>query len=567
MEVKPISPDNPRNRTVQIFDLTPPGDYVPVSQKTFRLGENDPLTRQIWTTMVVDTKRPAGMIVTTLAGSLDFQTELISFSDKFLAPTSLPPSRKQFDVTDVNDMSDLSIRFLGVGTDRIIHTVGISNGLEKPPSKKHARVPPLNFPQGKMKEFKTPRVSKDIVGHLRTAKIAECVYTDTFMTGDLKFPYVQVFIDRVSRYADVIPLRSRTEVGSALVTFVCRHFTPLVLISDNISENHGGDLAEQRRKRNIKQLFTCPYHPQMDFAEGYIGRITTMTSFGMVYSGAPLFMWVWGVKTAVFVDKIMASYYSIQKVWATPYELVHGEPFPDASIIVPFGCGVLVLLRKADRAKFKSRCALMIFVHYADDHPLYTYAVYSPLTKKVLMRQDCIFLTQLFPMRLTRSAFGMSPDGEPLVPMRSPLRIREGADPELSFEGWTSDDPLPEYEDHVKGSRLTRPLNCEVFKAEEEIPITEELFSHYPSHPSFGEPSVVAVHDPPQMGGLNVSVLDPLLLPIAGKQMILQVKRETLQIWNRLVKAQLARGLMHQLLGEDWGKPYIRTISTMERVR
>ncbi len=109
-------------------------------------------------------------------------------------------------------------------------------------------------------------------------------------------------------------MRSRTEVGAALVTFVCRHFTPLILISDNISENHGGDLVKQCRLRDIKQLYTCPHHPQMDFAEGYIGRITTMASFAMVYSGTPLFMWIWAVKTAVFIDHIMATYYSTQKV-------------------------------------------------------------------------------------------------------------------------------------------------------------------------------------------------------------------------------------------------------------
>jgi hypothetical protein len=226
-------------------------------------------------------------------------------------------------VSNPSDMSDLSIRFLGGGTDRILHTVNISNGLKSPLSKKHARVPPLNFPQGNMKQFKTSRVSKDIVGHVSQPSIAEALYTDTFETGDVKFPFAQVFVDGVSRYGDVIPLRSRSEVGQAFVTFVCRHFTPLVLISDNIAENTGGDLMEQCRLRNVKQLFTCPYHPQQDFAESYIGRITTMASFGMVYSEAPLFMWVWGVKTAVFIDHIMASYYSKQAVWATPYELVH----------------------------------------------------------------------------------------------------------------------------------------------------------------------------------------------------------------------------------------------------
>ncbi len=200
----------------------------------------------------------------------------------------------------------------------------------------------------------------------------------------------------------MIPMRSRTKVGQAFVTFVCRNFVPLVLISDKIAESHGGDLRDQCRARDVKQLFTCPYHPEQNFAEGYIGRITTMASFGMVYAGAPLFMWIWGVKTAVFIDKIMASYYSQQQVWATPYELVHGELFPDSSIVVPFGCGVLVLLTEKERKKFRSICALMVFVHYADDHPLYTYAVYSPRTRKVLMRQDCIFLTKLFPMRIAR---------------------------------------------------------------------------------------------------------------------------------------------------------------------
>jgi hypothetical protein len=164
--------------------------------------------------------------------------------------------------------------------------VDISNGLKEPPSKKHARVPPLNFPQGNMKKFKTPRVDKDNVGHNQQASIAEAVYTDTFETGDIKFPYAQVFVDRISRYGDVIPMRSRKEVGQAFVTFVCRHFVPLILISDNISENHGGDLRDQCRARDVKQLFTCPYHPEQNFAENYIGRITTMASFGMVYSGA-----------------------------------------------------------------------------------------------------------------------------------------------------------------------------------------------------------------------------------------------------------------------------------------
>jgi hypothetical protein len=184
--MEPVSSEDPRLLTSQIFDVTPPGEYTPPSQKLVRSGDLSKVVRQTWTKMVSSGAQSTGRIF-TLAGSLDFHSELASFSDKFLAPAGLPPSRRQFDLTNSADMSELSVRFLGGGTDRILHTVGISNGLAKPPSKKHVRVPPLNFHQGNMKEFKTPRVSKDLVGHLKTAAIGEALYTDTFYTGDHKF--------------------------------------------------------------------------------------------------------------------------------------------------------------------------------------------------------------------------------------------------------------------------------------------------------------------------------------------------------------------------------------------
>ncbi len=128
----------------------------------------------------------------------------------------------------------------------------------------------------------------------------------------------------------------------------------------------------------------------------------------------PLFMWVFAIKCAVFINNITACYYSKVKQWATPYELVHGEPFPDTSIVVPFGCGALILNEMKDRSKFKTRCTFMVFLHYADEHPLFTYAFYSPRTKRVVYRQDCIFLTSVFPMRTARIASGLSAEGEAL---------------------------------------------------------------------------------------------------------------------------------------------------------
>jgi hypothetical protein len=57
-------------------------------------------------------------------------------------------------------------------------------------------------------------------------------------------------------------------------------------------------------------------------SRGYIGRITVMASFGMVFSGGPLFMWVHAIKAAAFINNITATVYAKIGVWATPYELV-----------------------------------------------------------------------------------------------------------------------------------------------------------------------------------------------------------------------------------------------------
>jgi hypothetical protein len=130
------------------------------------------------------------------------------------------------------------------------------------------RVTPKVFPQDNLKRTKTPVVSKGKVGHLHTAAIAEVLYTDTFESGDRRFPYGQAFVDNSSRWGDVIPLRSRKEVGAAFVTFVCRHRTHLILISDNIAENKGGSLVDECRLRDVRQAYTCPHHPQQDRAEG-----------------------------------------------------------------------------------------------------------------------------------------------------------------------------------------------------------------------------------------------------------------------------------------------------------
>jgi hypothetical protein len=472
----PIQIDDPRYVHLPKCDVTPGGDFVlATSDKGERWGSK----------VLFSASRSARILV----AQHDYDWNLESFCGDFLAPPSLPPAKRTYSCTNPTDLTDLSIRFFGVGTQRLIKTIEISQGLSSTASRKV--VPTHVFPQGRWKESKTPRVRKGKLVDLPTASPGEILFTDVFMSGDTKYKFGSVFYDYASGYGDIIPIRSRNDVGTSLEDFCCRNWIPLCIVSDNAGENTGGYFEEVTRRLSIQQVFICPRHPMQNYAEGYLGRITAMASFAMVHAGAPLFMWIYAIKAALFTNNIAAKFYRLKDLWAQPYQVMHGAPFADSSIVVPFGCGALILRDSDDRPKFKSKCTLMIFLHYADEHPMFTYAFFSPRTKRVLYRQDAIFLPTLFPMRVARQASGLAVEGEALVTFRSPATLRDGSDPELSFGTWAESDLLPDYEDDVTGFSLGSPPGPLVHQPQ-EIP---ELPVHVPDHPSF-PPSAVEVPIP-----------------------------------------------------------------------
>jgi hypothetical protein len=262
--------------------------------------------------------------------TINYHKELKEFCRSYFSPISQTQTRKTYQVDNIQDMQDLSIRYMGVGNDRLRETLKRSRGLT-PDSRdgRTLKIPPHNFPQGKWFAGKTPRVTKDKVKYLHRAAIAEVCFTDTFEVDDKAYRYGQAFVCYRTRYGDIIPIKSRTKVGWAFGEFCCRHFVPKILVRDNIAENVGGQLAKECHDRGVKSAFICPFTPEQDQAEGHLGRVTTMASFAMMYAGAPLYMWIWCIQCAVFINNITATYYSKEKVWATPFELMHGEPYPE----------------------------------------------------------------------------------------------------------------------------------------------------------------------------------------------------------------------------------------------
>jgi hypothetical protein len=420
LKVLPLYPDDDRLDMLQCVDFTLDDDlrlwHKEDEMKQDAINMRAPTKLGVWHCKVL--LMPAKLGFGMQEESTDYEQNLNEFCNSYIVPPSQPSAKRTYRPGEDGDMAQLSLRFMGVGTDHLIQTLKRSRGLT-PASKKKGEnsstVPPHNFPQGRWKTGKTPRVKKGKVEGLHRASIAEVCYTDTFETGDSHYRYGQVVVDYRSRFGDVFPIRSRKKVGWAFGEFCCRHFAPLILIRDNILENVGGALREKCHRRGVKSAFSCPYKPQQNYSEGYLGRITAMASFAMALSGAPVFMWMWAIQCVAFINNITATYYKKEEVWATPWEPNHDEPFQDASIVVPFGCAALVMLTEDEREKFKATCAMLIFIHYALDHPLYTYALYSPRTKKVLFRQDCIFLPEIFPMREARTRMGLLPDGEILT--------------------------------------------------------------------------------------------------------------------------------------------------------
>ena len=482
-----VTPGDPRLYRLPQVILTPPGEFVPISTAS-------------WSRNILMPSQPVlfGRTISILMAdsSPTFHDALISNTGNFHDPIRRPPDRRAFDPDDPDDLIDLSVRFMGVSGDRLKQTLLVSRGLSTTSSdavmSRHVRT--NLFPQGNMKSNR-PYIYKGKVQLLHKASIGEVLFTDTFLVDDPTYHYGQAFVCYRSRYGKIMPLKSRTQVGSAFAQFCADNFTPLLLIRDNISENIGGDLLQQCLQRDVQSAYICPYKPQMDFAENYLGRVCGMASYAMVYAGAPLFLWRYAILAAAFVNNITATYYSKEDIWATPYELVFGEPYPDTGVVMPFGCAALILLPKEDRTKFRSRCAMVIFVHYADQHPHTTYAFYSPSTKRILFRQDCIFLVDVFPMRTAMSDTTYTADGDILVPYkprRPPPSVVQNSPPEFSFENWCA-PLLPKFDDQISGHIFTESGPVTTISTDTVPQVSSESTSSRPKQPLFGPPSEVPV--------------------------------------------------------------------------
>ena len=178
--MQPLSPRDDRKETQLSFDFTVNDDLV-AGQSTRTTATNVAMTRSPSTLGDYYTKILWVGNILSLA-SKGFGQELQDFCSTYVAPMSIPPSRKTYQIDNVNDLADLSVRFFGVGTERLKKTmersIGLSPMVKVDGKMRHLKpVPVHNFPHGRWKTGKTPKVEKGIVSNLHQASIGGVVFT------------------------------------------------------------------------------------------------------------------------------------------------------------------------------------------------------------------------------------------------------------------------------------------------------------------------------------------------------------------------------------------------------
>ena len=192
------SDNDPRRASLPIVMATPTETYIPPTVH----GQDGQVTWKSTAKALVPAAYVGHRLRIPLKMLAGFRERVAAMSDSvFIESTTRPKALRQYVASSITDMEELSTRFMGTSTDRLKQTIKVSHGL----ADRTGSVQPNRFPQGTLQRGKTPKVSKGIVHHLHEASVAECVYTDTFETDDVKYRYGQAFVCYKSRYGAVFP--------------------------------------------------------------------------------------------------------------------------------------------------------------------------------------------------------------------------------------------------------------------------------------------------------------------------------------------------------------------------
>nr|GEU49191.1 hypothetical protein [Tanacetum cinerariifolium] len=218
----------------------------------------------------------------------------------------------------------------------------------------------------------------DLCGSMRTASI----------NGKR---YVLVIVNDYSRYTWVHFLRSKDEAPEVIIKFLKRITvllqSPVIIIrTDNGTEFKNQVLKEYFDTVGISHQMSSVRTPQQNgVVERRSRTLVEAARTMLIFSRAPLFLWVEAIATACFTQNCYIIHRRFNK---TPYELINGRK-PDISFLHVFDALCYPKNNHEDIGKLGGKGDIGFFIGYSAYSC--SYRVYNRRTKKIMETMNVLF--------------------------------------------------------------------------------------------------------------------------------------------------------------------------------
>lgn len=225
------------------------------------------------------------------------------------------------------------------------------------------------------------RVSSDICGPFRTRSLCGSVYFATF-------------IDELSRYIKVYPIKTKCEIGRVFAeykNFVEKQTGQKILCvrTDNAAEYMGGEFAKLIKSSGIKHETTIPHYPhQNGRAERCNRTLMDMTRCMLDESKSPYSLWAEALQTAAYTRNRCGTRCLNGR---TPFEEFWGIK-PNIQHIRVFGSDAIAIHKGRPWHKLQAKGVKCKIVGYSSSQK--GYRLYDVNKRKVFISRNVKVLSE-----------------------------------------------------------------------------------------------------------------------------------------------------------------------------
>ena len=239
---------------------------------------------------------------------------------------------------------------------------------------------PVPTGQGTRAKLPLELIHSDVMGPMAT-------------TSREGYRYVVTFIDDLTRFAWMYPIREKSEVFEKFKTFKVfaekqYEGTIKILRSDNGGEYLSDDFKRFLQSSGILHQLTVPYSPhQNGVAERSNRTLMEMARTMLIFANLDHRYWTDALLTAAYL-KNRCPHKSVHA--KTPFEALTGQK-PDVSHLRVFGCQAYPLVPEGLKGKLDSKTKKGIFVGYGHANGIKGYRILDTTTGRIVISKNVAF--------------------------------------------------------------------------------------------------------------------------------------------------------------------------------